>query len=185
MVRVWNSDLMILVLSLTSVTLDLEETEAGSTPQKSSIEVLAETSGLFESLEPFGSINCLREGCLLLGPAAKACPFVFRQSGPRKPSCMKTLWAIEIKSSRWKYMNDWPVFTSIFQLFSSNNNHNHNTLQWEKRNYGLNLLEIPNCVPSTHIWSSVIAQESVWNKLSRIIYYIAFRGKGSFKKLQL
>lgn len=70
----------------TSIGLEVEGTDAESTPHSSSIDTFVDASVLFESLKLVDSTNCFR-GSLLLLPVANPCPLIFLQSAPNKFSC--------------------------------------------------------------------------------------------------
>lgn len=73
--------------NLASAALEVEGTPAESTAESSSTDILVDASMLLESLRLVESINCFREGCLILVPDANTCPLIVLQSVPNKPSC--------------------------------------------------------------------------------------------------
>jgi hypothetical protein len=60
----------------------VEGTAAESTAERSSTDILVDASVLLESLRLVESINCFRDGCLILVPDANTCPLIVLQSVP-------------------------------------------------------------------------------------------------------
>lgn len=72
--------------NLASAALEVEGTAAESTAERSSTDILVDASVLLESLRLVESINCFRDGCLILVPDANTCPLIVLQSVPNKLS---------------------------------------------------------------------------------------------------